>query len=336
MSTNPEEFKKFHTLLTQSSPKEYIPHYFELNKNDKDPATKGSWKTASARLSYVEALKLLEKGSNIGIAGTDDDILSIVDVDDIKKTPLSALKPTLTSRTSKRVGFHGIYFNPPNTQKLPNIATGGYGEVRSKWQYVVAAGSFVPRSKEHIDSLPEELKASAGCYTVEVERPPSTITLEELPPVFLEQYRKNQEANKQAKPKTVFHTKSKVHYKFFDLRIEDVSPAGHRGRTHHPLHESDTGKNWSITGELGHCWRHNVSLNAQQYLCVESGFMECQNAGTPHHNEGVSKYTGNDAAMMAAVEQAWKRGLCGKNDKVPFRIIKHIAHKYKLDEANNE
>ncbi|MBS3148049.1 bifunctional DNA primase/polymerase [Candidatus Woesearchaeota archaeon] len=326
-ATCPDEFLKFITLLKQGMPATYEPFLFRLLKNGKDPCVSGSWK--KARLTVQQAVQLLKVGYNIGIAGTDLDGLVIVDVDDIQKTPLEKLKPTLTSRSSKRVGFHAFYFQPEG-KKIPNIPTGGSGEVRSIWQYVVCAGSYVPRSQEHINTLPEELKASAGRYTVEVATMPTNITFDELPPVFRERHQENIELERTAPvPRT--YQKGGRKSAFYELTIRDVCSAGLKGgRVPHPLHGSEnTGKNWSVSGGLGHCWRHIVSLNAQQYLCVESGFLGCEDAGTPH-NGGRSRYEGNDEALYHAVKQAWHRGLCGKKDKVPYRVLQFIAMRDKL------
>jgi len=38
-------------------------------------------------------------------------------------------------------------------------------------------------------------------------------------------------------------------------------------------------------GSICHCWRHLVSLNAVQYLCVSAGYMSCGDAGIPHNSK---------------------------------------------------
>lgn len=309
-------------------PSGYQPHLLTLEKNGKDPLRGMSWKKPENSQSIERAMKLLQMGFNIGIAGTPNDRLVIVDVDNLEVTPVHTLKPTLMSRSSKRLGVHAFYSQVEGTRKIGNIPTPQhYGEVRSIMQYVVAPGSYVPRLPEEIERLPDELKASAGKYTIEFAQPPNTITFAELPPVFIKQY----EASVQSEhPKRQYDANRKRDSsKFYDLTIQDVTPTNWNGRQPHPLHDSETGKNWMIKGNLGVCWRDWVTLNAQQYLCVESGFMTCGEAGTPmKEGEGVhgsSRYSGNDEALLHAVRQAWKRGLCGREDMVPQRVLRYLA-----------
>jgi hypothetical protein len=123
-STNPEEFKRFHILLVRGAPKGYMPFYFPLEQNGKDPRKNISWK--NNRKTFGEAYYLMKKGFNIGIAATSNDPLVIVDVDDLEQVP--KIKPTLQVTSRKRIGQHNYYFSPDGSAKK-NIATKDAGEV---------------------------------------------------------------------------------------------------------------------------------------------------------------------------------------------------------------
>ena len=90
--------------------------------------------------------------------------------------------------------------------------------------------------------------------------------------------------------------------------------------------------NFSVTGDLAHCWRHSVSLNALQYLCVQSGYMSCLDAGAGHSDSGAgySKATGDNGAIFYAWLEAKKRGYISKDDPLPTKGLLYIAQKNKL------
>jgi putative DNA primase/helicase len=141
--TDPTEFKKFYSLLMSNAPKgnkPFSPFLFPCEKGGKEPVPGISWK--KNKKSFSQALKLMEKGYNIGIAGTDADSLCILDVDDMTQVPLEEIKWTLAVISRKRIGRHYYYFSPDLSAKK-NVATSDAGELRSSWQYVLAPGSYV-------------------------------------------------------------------------------------------------------------------------------------------------------------------------------------------------
>src|SRR6056297_3105532 len=180
----PEEFERFHELLTEHAPDGYTPWYFRVREGSKAPATKyGSWKDADARLSLTDAVDWMESGGNVGVAGTPDDELVNVDIDDEDETTPADLKDTLIARSRSRTGVHAWYFAAPD-EEIPNIPTDDAGEVRANWQYVVAPGSYVETDP---DAVPDEHRDEAGYYTVEQEAPVTSLRFDELPEVFREQ-----------------------------------------------------------------------------------------------------------------------------------------------------
>ncbi len=279
IKTNPEEFKRFHGLLT-SSHKEYDPFYFKLSRGNKDPAVSGSWK--KSKLSFEEAFREMKNGYNIGIAATDTDRLVIVDIDNMEavKNP----KKTLTNVSRKRIGRHCFYFSDDkpvkgvealNTESAKqNIATEDAGEVRANWQYVVCAGSYVPCNKEETDKIPEYDKENAGKYEVYEEREVSEITYKELPEIYKSVrdnkrkiWEKNEERKKEDRKNDNVKDGRKNKSGLWDLDIYDVSglsdTKGARIQMPSEIHGSETGKNCSVKDGLLTCWRHNVSHNGQ-------------------------------------------------------------------------
>jgi len=190
-----DEFKRFNELLTKHTPDDYTPWYFRVEAGSKAPDTSfGSWKSEGARLTAEEAIQWMEQGGNVGIAGTDDDDLINVDIDDEDETTPEDLKPTLTARSRSRTGSHAWYFEAEGAT-IPNIPTDDAGEVRAEWQYVVAPGSYV---KTDPDSVPADEREDAGYYTIEYERPVTSLRKPELPDVFIETLVNNEQADKDA------------------------------------------------------------------------------------------------------------------------------------------
>lgn len=339
--------------LIKDKPRGYEPWLFPCKPNGKDPDVNKSWKSKTAQLTYAEALQRLQKGGNVGISGRKNDPLILVDIDDPQIGDV--LKPTLKVRSRSRLGTHGIYYADDSCEHLPmNIPT-EHGEVRSSDQYVVAPGSYVPITDEQLNAkivageITEEQAETVkndpdrGLYTVENQRTVSRIKFGELPEIFQEQVRKADEARQEIgekrrefNPETIEGTGN--HSALFDLTIRDVCPRGHEEREGHPLHISDTDANWLINGDLGHCWRHGVSLNAIQYLVVEAGYATCIEAGSEHSSgtraqknaAGPSCIIGDDEAIWVAWRHAKQRGYIPDDDPIPVRALHHIARKHKV------
>lgn len=343
MKTDASEFKKFVEILmdSQTAPKGYTPWLLPCKKNGKDPDTTISWKADKSMLTIAEAKRRLENNwGNVGLAGRENDQLILVDIDD--PSIEDQLKPTLKIRSRSRVGTHAIYWADPEDEKLPaNIPT-EKGEIRSSDQYVVAPGSHVPcteeelREKRAAGQISREQKKQVmedpqkGYYTLDNEKQIQEITFEELPKVFKEEYRDRQIREEEAHEKEDFEAEvvnAENRSALYELEITDLTARGLDGRDPHPLHASSTGANFSISEGVGHCWRHEVSLNAIQYLCVEADFIACHRAGTPHNGHG-SEVIGNDQAIWVAWRHAKEQGYIPEDDPIPTRALKHIARKH--------
>lgn len=332
---NHHEFLKFHQLLTAWC-EDYKPWYHVLAQQDKNPADiHYSWKSEKAQVTAKEAVKWMQMGYNIGIAGTNYDKLVIVDVDNEDSVPRAELRPTLTIRSRKRTGRHHYFFTndePANKDnKIPtrtaktNIACDSAGEVRSCWQYTVCPGSFVPLSKPMLEALSPNEREFAGYYTIESALAPINITYEQLPSVFKDQLESN---IKQAMiPRTVIPAREKVLGKsaLFSLSVSDVMGSLPKNKRFScPFHGSDTGANASYDGELMHCWRHEVTHNALTCLAVLSDIANCSDAGYGHRNSssGSSCIDINNGQQMFAIwKYAKERGFIAADDPIPSAAL---------------
>jgi putative DNA primase/helicase len=345
-----ELFEQFYYYLMNSAPADYIPWFFPVTPAGKNPAglyistltndnkDKFSWKASHAKLTLKQCLTLLENGYNIGLAARADDNLVIIDIDDYNK--LDLMPDTLIVRSRSRTGLHGFFWAGSKEVKC-NIPT-DFGEMRAVDQYVLAVGSYVPLTDADIVKKVESNEYTAkkakevmddyyrGYYTIEKKMFPKTIQWADIPWFFKKQQEKDAEKVIQKKSLPVQTRKSQESDNksaLHKLQITDLVSTCPGRREAHPLHPSDTGQNFSVGQGLAHCWRHNVSLNAFQYLVVQSGYMSCQDAGTPHSGQGVSGVHGDDGAVFYAWIEAKKSGLIPINDPVPLRAMAYIGKK---------
>lgn len=351
--TKPGQFLEFINRLmsSQKASSDYKPFIFPVQEGNKAPSTNISWKAEQSRMTIPEAReRLAENRGNIGIAGRPDDRLILVDIDDPEIE--DELKETLKIRSRSRSGTHAIYWADPEDEALPcNIPT-EKGELRSSDQYVVAPGSYVPVTEQELTDKVEEGEITKqekqeiledpfrGYYTIDNQKEIAEITLEELPQVFQDQYRESQRQNQNEEQEQYRPAQKKSKGQksaIYDLEISDLTGRGLTSRDPHPLHNSETGKNWSIGNGVGHCWRHQVSLNALQFLCVEAGYLTCLEAGSPHHNSagGESKVKGDDKAIWVAWKHAKENNYIDKDDAIPLRAMHHLARKHDIYDADN-
>ena len=356
IKTKPEEFKKYHTKLMEHAPAGYVPWYFPVIENNKAPdhlaigamalpceKNKYSWKGEHARLSFERAMERLANGKNVGIAARENDPLVIIDIDDYNYKRF--LPDTLTDTSRKRVGWHAFCWARDKSVKI-NIPT-DFGEVRSRDQYVVAAGSHCTTLPEKIDDepVPDKLKKEIkedtllGVYSCDKPVDMIAIGFEDLPDFFKQAKNKADTLEKEkAQLKTQTIKPTGKHSALFDLTISNIIGTAPGKREPHPLHSSDTGMNFSISEGISHCWRHLVSLNPIQFLCVKTGYMSCQDAGTGHANGGAgpSAITGDDGAIFYAWLEAKKSNLIPATDPIPVRAMKFLAVENGLVERSHK
>jgi putative DNA primase/helicase len=324
-----DEFIKFLQLLKKSAPPDYSPYLLRLQKSSKNPVKGYSWKKPAHPFTATKAINWMKHGGNVGIAGTTEDPLVNMDCDG-DTIKVSDCKPSLSVRTRSRQGRHLFYWDM-NKPKIPNIATENCGEIRSNWEYVVAAGSYVAGDYSH---LPEEEQADAGYYTVENEISPVTITFEELPIQFKDQFHKAREFKAKRDQLTKEHSVAFVPKKssgqkqsaVYDVTVQDIllkSGAYTDFRRQASIfHDSDTQANMSLNAantSLIHCWRHMHSLNALQSLAVLSGYVDCS---------CKDSVRGDDGALFHAWRYAKMHGYISIDDRIPVRAMNYIAKKH--------
>jgi len=330
LDPRPETLLVFLNLLMDDPPPNYTPWLFRCAKGSKAPATEyGSWKDPKNRLSADEAVEWMINGGNVGIAGMPDDPLINVDIDDGEVTRKEDLAPTLMSRSRSRTGVHAFYFS---FDDIPNIPTDSAGEIRCKGQYVIAPGSYVVTDPE---TVPKDQRRDAGYYTIEEARPPAWITYKDLPQIFRETYEKSK-AEIPREPTSFDPKQAGGRFSaLFDIKAVDV--VRHEGKPTQPnkrwgslFHDSTTEANMSLsTKGLLQCWRHNVTHNGLQALVVLSGYMTCQEAGTPHRGTaGSSRVVGDDGAIFQAWLYAKRHGYIPIDDPIPTRAMHYIARKH--------
>lgn len=335
---DPEQLIRFVKLLKQNAPEDYEPWFFRVEAGGKAPDTSyGSWKDEDARLSGFEAVKWMREGGNVGIAGTPNDRLVNVDIDDEDETTPDDMKPTLMARSRSRTGIHGWYFES-EPGEIPNIPTDDAGEIRANWQYVVTPGSYVETDP---DEVPEEHREMAGYYTIEREEPAAGIDFEELPEVFREKHQKEEQATAEPdlEEDTPEPVRSDTGSALFRIEASDVVQK-ERGsvdtgeRWSSLFHGSDTGANMSLSDEgLLQCWRHEVAHNGLQALTVLSGYHgTCEQVGTPHRHSGAGPSVINqgDQHIWEAWKYAKESGYIPNDDPVPYRALLHIARSHEL------
>ena len=337
LSTDVNEFKRFHELLMQEAPEGYRPHYLHCLANMKDPDKNfGKWQPRI--VSFETACDWMKKGGNIGIAGMRDDPLINIDIDDENTTDYKTLKTTLTCRSASRKGVHLFYFEE-NPGEIENVkGKSAAGEIRARNQYVIAPGSFVVYSAEKAEAKKiDRLDKSVGTNTIEVAIPTAKITVDELPPVFkaaMEKEKKDEEEAKERADKRVIHKNIDLDgakkSAFFSLTIADLGivdcSLGPSERFPSPFHGSTSGTNTSISAdkELIFCWPCGVTLNAQQACATLGGAGTDEEMGSNFKSK-LSSYTGNDNALFLAWKYAKENSLIPKSDKIPRRAMRSIA-----------
>lgn len=334
------EFIKFLKLLGETAPDNYVPWLIRLNPQGKDPIQSVSWKDPiNGKLTISQAIDYMKHGGNIGLGAMTNDNLVHVDCDSLNISD-SDLKNSLRIRSRSRIGRHAEYWCF-ETPKIPNIVTEDDGEVRSRGQYVVCAGSYVPVSPEELALIPDDDKINAGYYTVDNPIPPTSIVFEELPRIFKETYMLRHSGMKPKKTARATNFKlPEKHSALFDVTVfdiykklkkEDKLPYDSE-RWSSLFHDSTTSANMSITRDgLLHCWRHYCSFNSLQALVVLSGYMPCSRAGTPHDdNEDTPdcEMIGDNQAIWEAWRYAKKEGFIPVDDPIPSRAMAYIASKH--------
>lgn len=336
MQPNVAEFKKWYSLLMESSPPDYTPHLFVADKHGKIPhMARGSWSLDRNRITTEQAIKLIRRGFNIAIAGMPTDNLVIVDIDNESVIDIGTLVPTLSVRSRSRTGSHWFYFID-RVEDQRNIAVPEVGELRCQNQYVIAAGSYVPTNPE---TVPYHQREFTGLYTVENAVPPTHIAFDQLPLIFRKQYIYKylipSVKDRFADMARIFddepvHTgEQKSKSGLFDLEVSDIVNVPRDGRNFaSPIHGSKNGKNSTYSNGWLHCFRCGVSHNAITLLAVMAGISTCGSAGFGHKYSasGRSSVDTKDGGTVYVIwDFARRAGYLPRDDPPPNAALRHFV-----------
>ena len=329
--TKPDEFKTFHSLLMSSAPHDYFPWIFVVDKMDKAPhLARGAWSLPKNRKPLDQAMNLMHRGFNLGIAGMDDHLI-IVDIDNEDAIDDKTLVPTLSVRSRSRTGTHHFYYID-NIKDKRNIAVPNVGELRGQHQYVVCAGSYATTDP---DTVPEDQRELAGQYTIENAIPPAHITFNDLPIIFRKQYNINylmpSIKEKMASMSRIFdppidNGDRKSKSVLFDLEVTDVVHVPTDGGNFaSPLHGSKNGKNSTYSNGWLKCFRCGCSHNAITLLAVMAGIDTCSNAGFGHKHScagGSSIDMTNGATVYRVWDYARRNAYTDRDDHPPNVVLR--------------
>lgn len=365
--TDPDEFMRFHLLLTKDHP-EFTPHYIKVNAGDAvkrnergepidkkdnpvpddDPNRVNLGKKSAGKhikITVDAAIRRLKRGLNVGIEAVMGDEWVLIDVDDPETVKPSEMKPTLTTRSRKRAGFHYFYTaTDPTDERLGNIKIKGIGEIRSGNQYVLTPGSWVD-TFDIPGVVPEDEADNAGKYTLESAAPIAGITFDELPRAFRDhleataasnieadkitaERRERREARKAAQPESAEGEGSAL----FKLELSDVltiPTTDPTKRVKNPLHPGGTGTSAGIS-DSGYlqCYSDGVTHTALSALAVLSGVADCESAGQGFRTSAVGATTvdyTDGRTLWKMWSYAMLNGMLPKDDPVMWNALQWYA-----------
>lgn len=351
--TDPDEFRRFHELLTKDRP-DYKPYYIALREDGidingdltgKKPVTGMRWWLDRKRISADDAIRNLEHGMNVAIVATENDSLTLIDIDDLKVIPVSEMKPSLSTISRSRMGGHFFYFRDDDARLKKNVTLSEIGEIRTNTYYVVAPGSYVRTTDIPTDQIPPDQRGNAGKYTIENAAPVSDITYSEIPQLFRGAIEKAEESNRIAEENKAKREKeraesiasgvpdAKYGSRLFDrdyITIYDVIGESHepQERFKNPLHPGARGTSAAMSEKDGtiylQCYSHGVSHTPQSALAVLAGIADCADAGKAFGTSGAgaSCIDYKDGRTQYGLwHYAKKKGIIPADDPMPRRAL---------------
>ena len=250
----------------------------------------------------------VEQDGNYGVIGGYGNLV-IIDIDDMEMLEIikDVLPETFTVKTTK--GFHFYYTCEMNKKiKLINSETHEhYGEIQGIGSMVVGPGST------HPSGLKYKVFKDIEINKLEIN------ILENL--LLIMNVVKKEIETKEDLKNYVFD-ENKVH-KLYKLKLKAIKVK----EGHHPFHESTSKTNFTVSGELCHCWRHLVSINNVRYLAMKTKLLSCEDVGCSH--EDNSCITDYGRITTYAYFQAVKDRLIGKKNP-PKKVILYIGKKLKF------
>jgi len=234
----------------------------------------------------------LSQGHNYGVL-TGVGGLVVLDVDDLPRLEalgiISKLPDTFTVRTG-RGGLH-LYLNCPGlTDKIvledPELKDSEgdplhLGELQATGQQVVGPGSRHP---------------NGNFYEVIENRPIATINKDDLMLILApvahtedEQHLEAEHARRRSSGGSSAGDLIPIDQVAWPKDVKERAGAEVRGS--HPLHGSDSGKNFTVNTSKNcwHCFRHNTGGGPLEWLAVEAGLIRCEDAKPGCLSNGLFK-----------------------------------------------
>jgi len=259
--TNPKEFIKFHELI-----KDYNPTYMVVS-----PRSKIRNKTFKKE-PFDVVLSMMKRGYNVALLANENSPLIILDIDHPEK--IDTYPETLKCISGSRRGFHLIYISE---DKIDNY-NGPAGELQAINKYIITPGSFVPNEN------------NTGEYFISEVREPAKISLRTLPEAFV----------RPPEEKRSITTPQK-NSPLNGLKMANIFTYTENKNFTSPFHGSDGGLNTKISGDLLHCYRHNVYHTPKTALAVLSGQIECSDGFKHRGDRTLSKEINEDELFVWAI-----------------------------------
>lgn len=224
---------------------------------DKRPIEKEWQNHADYAFSHPVLAEHLAKGGNYGVKGGTDRCIIDCDTAELQELVEKYFPPTFTILTPGHNGKH-YYFYCDNAKTL-RLGKGGMnkGDVQGPGKMVIGPGCTHP---------------NGGKYTIFKDLPIAKISVEQIHEVFYDYIDQREDPAAWATHKV-------------NIPIEQVFPIntlkrqGNQFVGSHPIHGSDTGRNFAINTEknVWYCFRHGTGGDALALLAVLEGIIQCQN-----------------------------------------------------------
>jgi hypothetical protein len=269
-------------------------------------------KTNNDKYDSERLRRWFKNGGNYGVISGFNDLI-IIDIDSIEiLDKLQGILP-LTFSVKTRSGMHFYYICSHLKEKiiLTNKKTREhYGEIQANGAMVVG---------------PNSIHKSRKVYTIKDNVDIAKLNKKDLDKILLtlNVERKKDIPNIITNKKNISIKNDEFLNPIYKIKMKDLISIN--CNISHPFHASSSGANFSVSEDLAHCWRHNVSINPIQLLAMKSGYFKCEDVGNPHGN-GKCKINYTRLTLYAFLE-AIKCKLIPAKTKVPSKVLYYIAKK---------
>jgi len=284
--------------------------FIKLKPRDKVPV-EPDWPNRTYKWGDPELLRWIEQGGNFGVVGDEQHVIIDGDTAEVREAVENYLPETFTVQTPGHLGRH-YYFNVSveNPVRLRDRNGKNVGDVQGRGKQVVG---------------PDCIHPNGGRYKVIKNVPCAKITKEQLYEALAEFLIPDTGATTwEQREKESGISILAVHY------LDGMRGQGNEFYGPHPVHGSDTGKNFWINPALNvwHCFRHGTGGGPLSLLAVKEGIIKCEEARPGALRGSVFKKVMKIAAEKGLAKQALKT----TKDKefVPAEIAGMVQSKFRF------